>query len=236
MARKYLAFDLETAKDVPGEDFNWEPHRPLGICCAAAIARDMPEPIVWHGKTSGCEPSGKMSASESQQMVAELVEWVSRGYTLLTWNGLGFDLDVLAEESGDRAACRELALHHVDMMFHIFCDRGFPVALDKAAHGLQIPGKPAGMTGRLAPQLWSNGQHRQVIDYVCQDVRLAMQIAELSEQNNRFSWTTRRGTPSSMALLGGWLCVREAMTLPNPDTSWMSDPIPRERFTRWLAS
>jgi hypothetical protein len=31
MARQYLAFDIETAKDVPGDDFNWRPHRPLGI-------------------------------------------------------------------------------------------------------------------------------------------------------------------------------------------------------------
>jgi len=29
MKRKYLAIDIETAKDVPGEDFNWKPHRPL---------------------------------------------------------------------------------------------------------------------------------------------------------------------------------------------------------------
>ncbi len=31
MARRFVAFDIETAKDVPGEDFNWRPHRPLGI-------------------------------------------------------------------------------------------------------------------------------------------------------------------------------------------------------------
>jgi hypothetical protein len=31
MPRKYLAFDIETAKDVPEADFNWKPHRPLGI-------------------------------------------------------------------------------------------------------------------------------------------------------------------------------------------------------------
>ena len=34
MTRRYLAFDIETAKDVPGVEFNWRAHRPLGISCA----------------------------------------------------------------------------------------------------------------------------------------------------------------------------------------------------------
>jgi hypothetical protein len=235
MPRKYLAFDLETAKDVPGEDFNWTSYRPLGICCAAALASDRDEPIIWYGKTATGQPAAKMSKSEAREVVAALTDWVARGYSLLTWNGVGFDLDVLAEESGDPAACRELAVHHVDMMFHVFCDRGFPVALDKAAEGLRIQGKLPGMSGRLAPQLWAQGQHQQVIDYVCQDVRVAMQVAQSSERSKKFRWMTRRGTPSFMDLPRGWLPVREAMDLPSPDTSWMSNPIPRSRFTRWLA-
>ena len=36
MGRNYLAFDIETAKDVPGPDFNWKRHRPLGITCIAS--------------------------------------------------------------------------------------------------------------------------------------------------------------------------------------------------------
>ena len=46
MARRYLAFDIETAKDVPGEDFNWRPHRPLGISCAATLASPSSEVCV----------------------------------------------------------------------------------------------------------------------------------------------------------------------------------------------
>ena len=30
MTRRYLAFDIETATDVPGPGFNWRPYRPLG--------------------------------------------------------------------------------------------------------------------------------------------------------------------------------------------------------------
>jgi hypothetical protein len=37
-----------------------------------------------------------------------------------------------------------------------------------------------------------------------------------------------------MRLPDGWLTVREALELPLPNTSWMDEPWPRERFTGWL--
>jgi hypothetical protein len=235
MKRKYLAFDIETAKDVPGEDFNWKPYRPLGICCAAALPGDAKDPIIWHGKTFDGKPSARLSPPEAKQIVDELMRLVAKGYTLLTWNGLGFDLDVLGEEADLRQPCRTLAMDHVDMMFHVFCDRGFPVALDKAAQALGIPGKPSGMSGALAPRLWAQERFQDVIGYVSQDARITLQVAMRCEDQQRFDWMTRRGAVSSMDLPRGWLTVQEAMRLPEPDTSWMNSPIPRREFTRWLA-
>ena len=234
MTRKYLAFDIETAKDVPGEDFNWKPYRPLGICCAAAFPCDAKEPVVWYGKSPDGTPTERMSQAEARAVVRELVNLVADGYMLLTWNGLGFDFDVLAEESGCQHECRELALDHVDMMFHVFCERGFPVALEKAAQGLGIPGKPPGMSGLLAPQLWAQGRYDDVLNYVTQDVRIVLDVARECEARRRFEWITRKGSLSSMDLLQGWLTVRDALRLPEPDTSWMNSPIPRHEFTRWL--
>jgi hypothetical protein len=236
MKRKYVAFDIETAKDVPGEDFNWKPHRPLGICCAAALPDNAKQPIIWHGKTPDGKPSPRLSQPEAKHLVDELMKLVADGYTLLTWNGLGFDLDVLSEEADSHQQCKALAMNHVDMMFHVFCDRGFPVALDKAAQALRIPGKPPGMSGVLAPRLWAEGRYQNVIDYVSQDVRIALQIAVKCESQRRFDWLTRRGTVSSMELPRGWLTVQEALRLPEPDTSWMGSPIPRDDFTRWLTT
>ncbi len=236
MTRKYLAFDIETAKDIPGTDFNWRPYRPLGITCAAAFPCDAQDPTVWYGKNSEGTPAERMLPAEARNIVNHLVKMVSDGYTLLTWNGLGFDFDVLSEESGAFEECKDLAMKHVDMMFHVFCDRGFPVALDKAAQGLGISGKPAGMSGLLAPQLWAQGRHQDVIDYVAQDVRIALQIAETCEKKRSFAWLTRRGSISSMALTSGWLTVRDAIRLPEPDTSWMNDPIPRRQFTQWIST
>jgi len=122
----------------------------------------------------------------------------------------------------------------VDMMFHVFCSLGHPVALDKAAQGIGLPGKPPGMSGFKAPKLWAQGHFKEVLEYVAQDVRTAMRIAQTCEQRRTFEWITRKGTKSSMPLTNGWLTVREALRLPEPDTSWMSTPLSRRDFTAWL--
>jgi hypothetical protein len=236
MARQYLAFDIETAKDVPGDDFNWRPHRPLGISCAATLASDTGQPLLWHGKTRDELPEKRMSQVDAQGLVQYLSNMAADGFRILTWNGLGFDFDILAEESGAAAVCREFALGHVDMMFHVFCSLGYPVALDKAAQGMGLPGKPPGMSGFKAPKLWAQGHFKEVLEYVAQDVRTAMQIAQTCEQRRRFEWITRKGTKGSMPLTNGWLTVRESLRLPEPDTSWMSAPLSRQDFTAWLSA
>lgn len=235
MAHKYLAFDIETAKDVPGDDFNWRPHRPLGICCAATLVSDSNELILWHGETQKGLPDKRMSQEDALGLVHYLSDMASKGYRILTWNGLGFDFDILAEESGDAANCKECALDHVDMMFHVFCSLGYPVGMDKAAQGMGLQGKSAGMSGVMAPKLWAKGRFKEVLEYVAQDVRTTLEVAQVCETNGRLDWITRKGTKSSMPLTGGWLTVRGALQLPEPDTSWMTSPIPRRNFTDWLS-
>ena len=236
MESRYLAFDIETAKDVPGDDFNWRPHRPLGISCAATLASDADQPRLWYGKTAAGLPAKRMSREDAQGLCQYLVEMAAGGFSILTWNGLGFDFDILSEESGAVESCRECALGHVDMMFHVFCSLGYPVALDKAAQGMGLPGKPPGMSGVKAPKLWAQGHFDEVLAYVAQDVRTAMQLAQACERRRKFEWITRKGTKSSMPLANGWLTARESLRLPEPDTSWMSAPLSRLDFTDWLSA
>ena len=157
MTRRFVAFDIETAKDVPGEDFNWRPHRPLGISCAATLVSDSDELRLWHGKTMDGSPAPRMSPADALGLVHYLVKMAEDGFTILTWNGLGFDFDVLAEEAASAGICHECALGHVDMMFHIVCSLGYPVAMEKGAQAMGLPGKPPGMTGIKAPRMWADG-------------------------------------------------------------------------------
>ena len=236
MARKFLAFDIETAKDVPGDDFNWKPHRPLGISCAATLTSDSEKPRLWYGGAPEGSPLPRMSRMEAAALVHHLIDSVATGYTIVTWNGLAFDFDILAEESGLDAECKKLALEQVDMMFHVVCVKGFPVGLDNAARGSGVKGKPAGMSGVKAPQLWQQGEHQAVLDYVGQDVRTTLELALLCERQKALRWITQKGTRSECPLGSGWLTVEQAMGLPKPDTSWMTKPMLRSHFTAWLDS
>jgi hypothetical protein len=235
MARKYIAFDIETAKEVPGEDFNWKPRRPLGISCVASLSSDSDEPRVWLSRTGQGDPASQMSRVDVGDFVQFLLDAVAEGLVPLSWNGLSFDFDVLAEESGRLDDCRTLARHHVDMMFHVVCEKGFPVALKNAALGLGVAGKLAGVEGINAPTLWTRGQHDLVMDYVKQDVRTTLAVALKAEKQKKFAWTTRKGTTSFMPLPKGWLTVESAAQLPLPDMSWMSSPPKRQSFMSWLS-
>jgi hypothetical protein len=229
--RKYLAFDIETAK-LPEDASDWRSCRPLGISCAATLPADSQEPVLWHGGDRAC-PADHMSREEAAALVRYLSDQVEHGYTLLTWNGIGFDFDVLAEEAQMLAECRVLALAHVDMMFHVLCRLGHGVSLDAAARGMGVDGKPEGMNGRLTPALWAEGRREEVLAYVAQDARTTLDLATACEAFGALRWVARSGRLRTMPLPEGWLVVLESAGLPLPDTSWMDEPWPRERFTGW---
>ena len=183
-------------------------HRPLGIACAAAVDIEGQHEVLWHGKKAGTF-AAQMSQVEAQGLVHDLVRFVEGGYTLVTWNGVGFDFNILAEESG-LPECAGLALAHIDLMFHIVCSRGFPLALDKVAQGMGLPGKPSGMSGSKAPMLWASGHQPEVLGYVAGDCRTTFAVARAAEQRGSIEWVTARGRRATMALPNGWLTVDQA--------------------------
>jgi hypothetical protein len=234
MKREYVAFDIEIAKIFPEDEKDWKKHRPLGITCAATLTADAAVKL-WYGRTKTGEPAARMGQDEIQRLVRYLQEMDDNGYTILTWNGLSFDFDILSEESGMMDECSQLALGHVDMMFHFFCLQGYALGLDKAAKGMGLKGKPEGMSGALAPRLWDEGKRDEVLKYVAQDVRTILDLGRAVEKTGDIRWTSNRGRPMRVKI-ASWLPVREALDLPHPDTSWMTEPWPRSKFTSWLRS
>jgi hypothetical protein len=233
LPRKYLAFDIEIVKSIPDTAQEWKSFRPLGISCAATLTGEG-QLDLWYGVNADGKPADGMDRDGARRMVTFLQEKVQQGYTLLTWNGLGFDFDILAEESGMGIECCDLALDHVDMMFHIFCLKGFGVGLDKAAKGMGLSGKLAGMDGSMAPKYWAAGKRQEVLDYVAQDVRTTLDLAREVEKQRQLTWIDRKGLRKNMDFQDGWLTVRQALKLPIPDTSYMQNPWKRSKFTGWL--
>ena len=234
MDRHFIAFDIETAKIIEGPVGDLKSHRPLGITCAATFSSQDDEPRTWHGRGTDGNPAAQMSSEELDALVRFLVEAEEAGATILTWNGLSFDFDILAEESGMVEDCKKLARHHVDMMFHVFCQLGYPIGLAKAAEGMGLPGKSSNEAQRLAPNMWADGKYDEILEYVAQDVRATLAIGQACEERKEICWITRKGYPSCKPLEHGWLTVTQALALPEPDTSWMDSPMQRSKFTDWL--
>ena len=106
---RYLAFDLEIARSLPEGLEDWKSIRPLGITCAATITSEG-ELTVYPATDDSGAFSDRMTPAQASQLVDDLQAAAQSGMTLLTWNGLGFDFDILAEESGRLADCAALAI------------------------------------------------------------------------------------------------------------------------------
>ncbi len=233
MKRRYLAFDLETAKVQSPNMRDWKTDRPLGISCAATLLEDASEPLLWHGGKIG-HPAIQMSRQKAVALVEYLTTKVASGYTIVSWNGVGFDFDILAEESGLLDECGILARDHVDMMFHVLCKLGYGVGLDSAAKGMGLSGKGVGLSGAMMPRLWAKKKWQEVFDYVAQDVWITLELAMACEAKRRFQWVTRFGRVREMSLRKGWLPVSSAAKLPKPNRAWMSPQWSRKAFIAWI--
>jgi hypothetical protein len=170
--------------------------------------------------------------------ISGLLEYLSRqtenGCTILTWNGVGFDFDVLAEESDDSKRCRQLANDHVDMMFYVLCRLGYGIALDSAARGMGVESKLQGLNSALSPVLWTKRKHEEVFQYVGQDVRTTLNLAKLCEARGFLSWLTRSGRLRNLPIPKGWLTVKQARNLPEPANAWYFSQWNRNKFTGWM--
>jgi hypothetical protein len=230
--QKYCAFDIEIARVIPEGVEDWRSLHPLGISCAATLTVEG-NLTHWYGGQHEKHPGDRMNRTEVGELVSYLQTQVSAGYTILTWNGLSFDFDILAEESGLLDVCTMLANDHADMMFHLFCLKGYPLALDTAARGMGLPGKTPGMTGDLAPRYWQEGKRQEVLDYVAQDVRTTLDLAIKTEKLGQLNWISKTGKPQFVKLSEGWYKVKDALRLPEPDVTWMKNPMKRSGFTKW---
>jgi len=237
MSQKLVAFDLEIAKVIPDDAGSWRDHAPLGITCAACALGHDSEPLVWQGVPC-------MTREGCSGLVRDLMELVNQGFTIVTWNGCGFDFAVLAEETGMYGECAELAMGHVDMMLMVTFTKGHRLALQTALVGAGLPGKLKSvrlsdgsliedMDGAKAPQLWAAGEHDAVLAYLKQDVAQTLELAYDILKTRSIRWTSRRNLRQQV-VCPRLMTVRECLKIPEPDTSWMDAAPKRADFLDWM--
>jgi hypothetical protein len=227
-----IAFDIELANIIelaPGEDL--ERHAPFDIACAAAADA---QGGLWHWfcRDVSSAPTGWLDAQLARDMLRWLREHQERGVEVCAWNGLSFDLRWLGHVADDMPLARAVALDLIDPMFQFFCQRGFPVGLAKVADAMGIPEAKL-MKGEDAPKRWAAGEHQLVLDYVAGDCRITEAVVGRIQAEGAVRWRTQRGTISSEPMRT-LLPVHALLDSPLPDTSWMSEPLPRAKFMAWL--
>ena len=227
-----VAFDIELANIIdlaPGEDL--DAHAPFDIACAAAADANGG---LWHWfcREPVGTPARQLDGLLARDMLAWLREHQQRGVRVCAWNGLSFDLRWLGHVADDMPLAREVALDLIDPMFQFFVQRGFPVGLAKVAEAMGVVEAKL-MSGEDAPKRWAAGEHQLVLDYVAGDCRITDAVVACIEKERAVRWRTKRGTLSSEPMRE-LLPVRALLDAPLPDTSWMSDPLPRSKFTAWL--
>ena len=236
-----ISWDIEISKVIPEGDSDWKRHRPLGVSCAAAAYRlDSGSPICaqWSGYPGA-------SKETKQRMVHWLGDMVKEGHKIVTWNGLGFDFDIVAEETGLYNLCKTIALGHVDMMFMVVAAAGHYLSLDKAATGMGLKGKVhdvrlndgsllTGMDGAKAPELWHRKEFDAVLAYLNGDVIQTLELAEAVEENKFIRWRSGAGKTNKIHFAEGLMTVDQCLQMGLPNTSWMATPPTREQFLEWM--
>jgi len=222
---------------------DWKNHRPLGITCAAMYAQpdkiDLEPYKFWHYPN-------KMDSYHACEVVRDLTSMVNNfDYQIVTWNGLNFDFDVLAEESGLYDECVELALNHIDLMLIVTTMRGHWLGLDKAAKGASIQGKLKSVTlsngeilndmsGGKAPALWKVGEYQAVLDYLADDVRSTLELAQWIETNKKIQWTSDKGYHQEFDVPKLYT-VRECLELSRDTVpKWVTEPIKLKSMMEWI--
>lgn len=185
---RLLAFDIEIERSIPEGCQDWFSLGKLGITCASTIASttdgSTEARLWWGGKSNGCYRN-HMHPGEVGDLLAYLRIMSEDGYLVTTWNGTGFDFRVLSMEVEHPALvqqCKQLALGHWDMAFHMYWDMGYMIGLDRMAKSLGLVGKKEGMQGALAPAMWGQCMFRDVLDYVMMDSYNTMAVGRLLDK------------------------------------------------------
>lgn len=242
---KILAFDLETAELWP-DDAPLDPQGDHGISCAATIVmkddRVAPTRLWYDTDDPDDMPMPRMGKHEAWQIASYLQRMLLNGYTIVTWNG-SFDFQVLGVEINDIAFTAELAKRHADLMFAFMSVKGFPIGLKAAAEASGSKKGTEEMTdGALAPQMWAERKYQQVLDYVAQDALATLDVARYLLRAKTLSWITKRGgraqrpflLPTAVSGIED-LTVERVLQWPDPNTSWMDNPLNRHSVTQWIS-
>jgi len=228
---KLLSFDIELSdlfELKKNEDM--EKYAPFHISVAATAVHDGEE-RAWYSEEDG-QPALNLTRERAHELLEYLDEMQQKEFMVCAWNGLGFDLKWIGYQADDMALAARIALKSYDPMFQFFNQAGFPVGLGKVAKGMGITQEKL-MDGADAPKKWRAGNHQEVMDYCLGDCQMTNLIVRGIQETRQVRWATAKGIISSKPM-PRLKSVEEVIRDPEPDQSWLDNPIPKTKFYKWV--
>jgi len=228
---KLLSFDIELSdlfELKKNEDM--EKYAPFHISVAATAVHDGEE-RAWYSEENG-QPALNLTRERAHELLEYLDEMQQKEFMVCAWNGLGFDLKWIGYQADDMVLAARIALKSYDPMFQFFNQAGFPVGLGKVAKGMGILQEKL-MDGADAPKQWRAGNHQEVMDYCLGDCQMTNLIVRGIQETRQVRWATAKGTISSKPM-PRLKSVEEVIRDPEPDQSWLDNPIPKTKFYKWV--
>ena len=229
---KLLSFDIELSDVFElAKHEDMEKYAPFHISVAATATHDGEEKL-WFSQDGAGVPTLNLRPGRAHELLEYLEEMQQKGFMVCAWNGLGFDLKWIGYHAGDMALAARIALKSYDPMFQFFNLSGFPVGLGKVAEGMGIAQEKL-LDGADAPKKWRAGEYLEVMDYVVGDCQMTNLIVLAIQEARQVRWVTSKGHISSKPM-ERLKAVEEVIEDPDPDQSWMDEPLPKKKFYEWI--
>ena len=227
-----LNFDIEISDIFElGKHEDMDKYAPFHISVAATAIHNGKE-RVWYSENEDGRPDLNLTQRKAHELLEYLDEMQQRKFMVCAWNGLGFDLKWIGHQADDMAFAAQIALKSYDPMFQFFNQAGFPVGLAKVAQAMGISQEKL-MDGSDAPEKWRAGNYQEVMDYCLGDCQMANLIVLAIQSAREVRWITSKGLISSKPM-PRFKTVEEVIQDPEPDQSWMDEPIPKIKFYKWI--
>jgi hypothetical protein len=229
---KLLSFDIEISDVFElGKHEDMEKYAPFHISVAATVIHNGEE-RMWYSEDEEGRPTLNLTQQRAHELLEYLDEMQQMEFMVCAWNGLSFDLKWIGHQADDMALAARIALKSYDPMFQFFNQTGFPIGLANVAQAMGISQEKL-MDGADAPQEWRTGNRQKVMDYCLGDCQMTNLIVLAIQKVQQIRWVTGRGYISSKPM-PRFKSVEEVILDPEPDQSWMGEPIPKAKFYEWV--
>jgi hypothetical protein len=205
---------------------------PFGIGLITMTTLVNPTPVAWYQPALEGEPHWPLPLNMVNVFIDKLIIMQQAGYKLFTWNGTGFDYQLLARLTGRYTECRYLCEQSYDLCFQAGCMQGYPVGLGAVAKGFGLAEKE--LLGASAPLLWVTDEWEKVVEYGKMDAVRTRDVTLAVMKHRGICWITRRGGQSFLPI-HKILTVSQCLNLIRKYPEWIDHPFDPEETVKWWA-